>query len=48
VTEPSFYEAKIATEDLQRHESPGIEQIPVDMIKLRCLLSEIHKLTNSI
>jgi hypothetical protein len=50
VPEPSVSEVKIAIEKLQRHKSPGIDQIPAEMIKAggRIIRSEIHKLINSI
>jgi hypothetical protein len=40
----------MAIEELKRHKSPGIDQIPAEMIKAggRTILSEIHKLINSI
>ena len=40
----------MAIEKLKRHKSPGINQIPVELIKAegRTIRSEIHKLVNSI
>jgi len=40
----------MAIEKLKRHKSPGINQIPAELIKAegRTLRSEIHKLINSI
>jgi len=33
VPEPSVYEVKLAIEKLQCHKSPGIDQIPAEVIK---------------
>jgi hypothetical protein len=40
----------MAIEKLKRHKSPGIDQIPAELIKAggRTICSEIHKLINSI
>jgi len=40
----------MAVEMLKRHKSPGIDQIPAEMIKAggRMIRSETHKLINSI
>jgi len=40
----------MAIEKLKRHRSPGINQIPAELIKAegRTICSEIHKLINSI
>jgi hypothetical protein len=48
--EPSDSEVEMAIEKLKRHKSPGIDQIPVELIKAggRIIRSEIHKLINSI
>jgi len=50
VPEPSVSEFVLAINKLKSHKSPGIDQIPAEMIKARgttiCL--EIHKLINSI
>ena len=50
VREPSASEVELAIEKLKSHKSPGVDQIPADMIKaggktIRC---EIHKLIISI
>ena len=43
-------EVEMAIEKLKRHKSPGIDQIPAELIKAggRTIRSEIHKLINSI
>jgi hypothetical protein len=50
VTEPSSSEVEIAIEKLKRYKSPGIDQIPAELIQARwnTLRSEIHKLINCI
>jgi hypothetical protein len=50
VPEPSAFEVQMAVEKLKSHKSPGIDQIPAEVIKAggRAIFSEIHKLTNSI
>jgi hypothetical protein len=50
VPEPSASEVEMATGKLKRHKSPGIDQIPVELIKAggRAIHSEIHKPINSI
>ena len=50
VPEPSAFDVEVAIEKLRRHESPGIDQIPAELIKTgsRKNRSEIHKLINSI
>jgi hypothetical protein len=50
VPEPSAFEVEMAIEKLKRHKSPGIDQIPAELIKSggRILWSEIHKLIISI
>jgi len=50
VPEPSAFEVGMATEKLNRRRSPGIDQIPAEMIKAggRTIHSEIHTLINSI
>ena len=50
IPELSAFEVEMAIEEQKRHESPGIDQIPGEMIKARCrtIRTEIHKLTNSI
>jgi len=48
--EPSAFEFDMAIEESQRNKSPGINQIPAELIKagVRKIRSEIHKLINSI
>jgi len=50
VPEPSAFEFEMAIEKLKIHKSPGIDQIPAQMIKAggRTNLSQIHKLLNSV
>jgi len=50
VPEPSVFEFEIATEELKRHKSPVVDQIPAELIKKgsRKIRSEIHILINSI
>jgi hypothetical protein len=50
VPEPSAFEVEMANEKLKRHKSPGIDQIPAELIKAggRIIRSEIHKLIISI
>jgi hypothetical protein len=50
VPEPSAFEVEMAIEKLKRHKSPGIDQIPAELIKAggRIIQSEIHKLIISI
>jgi hypothetical protein len=50
VPEPSDSEVEMAIKKLKRHKSPGIDQIPAELIKAggRIIRSEIHKLINSI
>jgi hypothetical protein len=50
VAEPSAFEFKMAIENLKRHRSSSIDQIPAELIKVggRTISSEIHKLINSI
>jgi hypothetical protein len=38
----------MAIENLKRHKSPGIDQIPAELIKAGEIRSEIHKLIKSI
>ena len=33
--EPSAFEVEVAIEKLKRHKSPGIDQIPAELIKVR-------------
>jgi hypothetical protein len=44
VPEPSAFEVKMVIEKLKRHKSPGIDQIPAELIKAgsRIIQSEIH------
>jgi hypothetical protein len=46
VPEPSATEAEVATAKLKRNRSPGVDQIPAELIQVRweTLHSEIHKL----
>ena len=48
--EPSAYEVAMATEKLNRHKTPGIDQIPAELIKAGggTIRSEIHELIYSI
>jgi hypothetical protein len=50
VPSPSVSEAALATEKLKSHKSPGIDQIPAELIKAegRTFRCEIHKLIISI
>jgi hypothetical protein len=50
VPEPSALVVEMAVENLKRHKSPGIDQIPAELIKAggRIIRSEIHKLIISI
>ena len=44
--ELSAFEFEMAVEKLRRHKSPGVDQIPTELIKAggRIIRSEIHKL----
>ena len=46
VPEPSALEVELAIEKLKRHKSPGIDQIPAELIKAggRTIRGAIHKL----
>ena len=48
--EPSAFEFELAIEKLKRHKSPGIDQIPAELIKAgrRTIRSEIHEFIISI
>jgi hypothetical protein len=48
--EPSASEVQLAIEKIKHHKSPGIDQIPVELIKARgrTIHCEIHKLIISI
>ena len=50
VLEPSAFEVELAIEKLKNHKSPGIDQIPAELIKAggRTIRCEIHKLIISI
>ena len=50
VPEPSAFEVELAIEKLKNHKSPGIDQIPAELIKAggRTIRDEIHKLIISI
>jgi len=50
VPEPSASEVELAIEKLKSHKSPGIAQIPAELIKAgsRKICSDIHKLIISI
>jgi hypothetical protein len=47
--ETRAFEDEMALEKTKRHKSPGIDQIPAEMIKAggRTICLEIHKLINS-
>jgi hypothetical protein len=46
VPELSAFEPELAIEELKSHKSPGVDQIPAELIKVRgkTIYSEIHKL----
>ena len=48
--EPSAYEVELAIENIKSHKSPGIDQIPAELIKAgdRTFRGAIHKLIISI
>jgi hypothetical protein len=50
VSKPSAFDVEMAIEKLKRHISPGIDQVPADLIKAggRTIRSEIHKLITSV
>ena len=50
VPEPSASEVELAIDKLKSHKSPGIDQIPAELIKAGCrtICMEIHKLITSI
>jgi hypothetical protein len=49
-SKPSAFEMEMAIEKLKRHKSPGMDQIPLELIKAggRTIYCEIHKIINSI
>jgi hypothetical protein len=49
VPEPSAFGVEMDIEKLKSHKSPGIDQIPAELIKAggRTICSEIHNLSNS-
>ena len=48
--EPSAFKVELVIEKLKRHKSPGIDQIPAELIKAggRTICYEIHKHFNSV
>jgi hypothetical protein len=50
VPQPSAFEVEMAIEKVRRYKSPGLDQIPAELIKAggRTICSKIHKLINSI
>ena len=50
VPAPSAFEVDLAVEKLKRHKSPGVDQIPAELIKEggRTIRYQIHKLIVSI
>jgi hypothetical protein len=53
VPEPSAFEVEMAIEKFKRYKSPGIDQIPAELIKaggskICCEIHKLHKLINSI
>jgi hypothetical protein len=50
VPDPSAFEFEMGVEKLIRHKSPGMDQIPAELIKSdgRTIRSEIHKHISSI
>jgi hypothetical protein len=50
VPEPSASKFEMAIEKIKRHKSPGIDQIPAELIKVggRTIRSKIHKLIHYI
>jgi len=50
VPKPNAFEVEVAIVKLERHKSPGTDQIPAEMIKAgsKRICSEIHKFINSI
>jgi len=50
VPEPSAFEVELAIQKLKSHKSPGIDQIPAELIKSggRTICCAIHKLIISV
>ena len=50
IPEPSAAEVELAIDKLKSHKSPGIDQIPTELIKAggRTICLEIHKIITSI
>ena len=50
VPEPNAFEVELAIDKLKSHKSPGIAQIPAELVKAggRTICLEIHKLITSI
>ena len=50
VPEPSAFEVELAIDNLKNHKSPGIDEIPAELIKAGCgtICLEFHKLITSI
>ena len=50
VPEPSAFEVELAIEKIKNHKSPGIDQIPAELIKVggRTIHCAIHKLNISV
>ena len=50
VPEPSAFEVEVTIGELKNHKSPGIDQIPAELIKARCraICCAIHKTINFI
>ena len=48
--EPSAFEVEMAIEKLKRYKTPGIDQIPAELIKAggRTICFEVHKCINSV
>ena len=47
---PSAFKVEVAVEKLNRHKSPGSDQIPPELIKVRSgtICSEFHNLISSV
>jgi hypothetical protein len=48
VPDPRAFESEMVVEKIKRHKSPGMDEIPAELIKAqgRTIHSEIHKLIN--